>query len=76
MYDIETKKSKHRLESHTDDINAVCFTQDDSFCHTVLSGGDDKSIYLWDLRAHHEPQGCFVGHLEGITYLSPKGDDR
>jgi WD repeat-containing protein 23 len=58
-------------------VNAVCFADDS---HNVLiSGSDDTFLKVWDrrsLRSHSRPSGVFIGHTEGVTYVSSKGDGR
>ena len=58
-----------------------------SFCHFFLSFPPFSSLspsnplQLWDRRAlsrgeRYYPVGAFSGHVEGITYIDPKGDGR
>lgn len=59
-----------------DDVNAVCFADEGS--NILISGSDDMSIRVWDRRTLHGEMatGVLVGHTEGVTYVSPKGDGR
>jgi len=45
----------------------------------LISASDDSFLKVWDRRSlgtTAKPAGVFVGHTEGITYVSPKGDGR
>lgn len=78
VYDIEYKKTLVEQDAHDDDINSVCFAEADS-PHILLSGSDDTFIKLWDRRAMKSSRkavGNLVGHIEGITCVSTKGDGR
>ncbi|CAL8090526.1 unnamed protein product [Calicophoron daubneyi] len=56
------------------DLNAV--TTVDITGHTILAGGDDTNIRLFDLRALNKGAlAVFTGHFDGITYLDPKQPD-
>jgi WD repeat-containing protein 23 len=57
-------------DAHGDDINAVCFA--DASGNLLVSGSDDCSLKLWDRRSlgSGKPSGVFLGHCEGITYVS------
>jgi DDB1- and CUL4-associated factor 11 len=71
--------------AHTNDVNAVAFA-DEKNSNLVFSGSDDAMIHVWDRRVFRSsargssdegtarPDGSFVGHTEGITYISGKGD--
>eukprot|EP00898_Chlorokybus_atmophyticus_P005696 jgi/Chlat1/6127/Chrsp409S05660 len=77
IYDIETKRRTLRVHAHRDDINSVCFA--DSNPNIVYSGSDDCLIKVWDrrlLRSGTSPQGVLIGHCEGITHVTSKGDGR
>ena len=64
--------------AHDGDVNAVAFI--DSATHILASGGDDGVCKIWDRRALREtdpvPVGLLAGHIDGITYIDPKGDGR
>jgi len=76
VYDIDSQKVLFQLDGHNDDVNAVCFADDSS--HVLYSGSDDSYIKVWDLRSMRggKESGVLVGHKEGITYLTTKGDGR
>ncbi|KAG0147111.1 hypothetical protein CROQUDRAFT_656401 [Cronartium quercuum f. sp. fusiforme G11] len=76
-YDVERKVSLLNVTGHTDDTNAVCFA--DKFDPNILvSGSDDTYIKVWDRRSLQDakPAGVLIGHTEGLTYVSAKGDGR
>ncbi|GAA6010081.1 hypothetical protein JCM11491_005858 [Sporobolomyces phaffii] len=77
LYDIESKRTILRVNAHRDDVNAVAFGSD-SDSNLLLSGSDDCFVKVWDRRSlsGERPSGVLVGHTEGITWVSPKGDGR
>jgi len=78
LYDRTSNSRTLRIEGHDDDVNAVSFV--DSATHILASGGDDGLCKIWDRRAlresHPVPVGTLAGHLDGITYIDPRGDGR
>ncbi|XP_076337040.1 DDB1- and CUL4-associated factor 11-like isoform X3 [Tachypleus tridentatus] len=78
IYDRELNKRSLKVRSHEDDVNTVDFA--DSTSQIIFSGGDDGLCKVWDRRALNEefpkPVGVLAGHLDGITYIDPKGDGR
>lgn len=78
VYDLEARRKLLSLEGHMADVNAVCFA--DVTSNICISGSDDCVAKVWDRRAltsqYAKPSGVLVGHTEGITYVSPKGDAR
>ena len=78
VYDIEAQRVVSRAHAHKDDVNSVCFADDND--QVYLSGSDDCMIKVWDRRCGegkvHRAQGMLPGHTEGLTYISPKGDGR
>ncbi|KAG6842431.1 hypothetical protein C0991_007561 [Blastosporella zonata] len=47
--------------------------------NVLVSASDDSFIKVWDRRslgASQKPSGVLIGHTEGITYVSAKGDGR
>ncbi|RKP11028.1 WD40-repeat-containing domain protein, partial [Thamnocephalis sphaerospora] len=79
LYDIETQRLILRQTGHKDEVNAVCYA-DAHASHILYSGSDDTLINVWDRRvmcsSKSDPVGVFPGHLEGITFVSSKGDGR
>ena len=59
-------------------MNSVCFL--DSSTQVLASAADDGLCKVWDRRALREddpvPVGELAGHVDGLTYVSPKGDGR
>jgi WD repeat-containing protein 23 len=83
VYDIERKTVISATNAHDDDINAVSFADNSYRSDVVFSGGDDNLIKAWDRRmmtgqgeAGARPQGILIGHTEGITHITAKGDGR
>ena len=78
VYDRGSNQRSLRVDAHEDDVNAVAFI--DSATHILASGGDDGICKIWDRRALREtdpvPVGVLAGHIDGITYIDPKGDGR
>ncbi|KAF9357089.1 hypothetical protein BGX26_004263 [Mortierella sp. AD094] len=77
---IYGKTVLHSVKAHRDDVNSVCFAEPTS-SQVVFSGSDDHLIKVWDRRSmsgggHSVPSGILVGHAEGITYVTSKGDSR
>ncbi len=67
-----------QIDAHEDDVNTVAFV--DSTTHILASGGDDGICKIWDRRSLREsdprPVGILAGHIDGITYIDPRGDGR
>ncbi|KAL0570845.1 hypothetical protein V5O48_011117 [Marasmius crinis-equi] len=67
-----------RIEAHEDDINSCCWA-DTASGNVLVSASDDTYLKVWDRRslgASQKPSGVLVGHTEGLTYVSAKGDGR
>lgn len=76
VYDLISNRVVTKVpNAHSDDINSVCFANREE-SNIVFSGGDDRVIKVWDRRAlgNGLAAGSFIGHAEGITNLSSKGD--
>ncbi|ORY74595.1 WD40-repeat-containing domain protein [Protomyces lactucae-debilis] len=76
VYDIEARKTVLGVTGHRDDVNAVCWA--DESTNVLFSGSDDSVIRVWDRRSMVDGRasGVLAGHLEGITFISPKKDGR
>jgi WD40 repeat protein len=48
VWDLETGKLLHKLEGHTDQINAISLTPDG---RKAVSGSSDKTMIVWDLES-------------------------
>nr|CDI51619.1 wd40 repeat-like protein [Melanopsichium pennsylvanicum 4] len=77
VYDIEARRRVLRVEGHSDDVNAVAFA-DAASSNVLISGSDDSFVKVWDRRSLSggKAAGVLMGHTEGVTYVSPKGDGR
>jgi WD repeat-containing protein 23 len=77
VFDIERNMSILRIPGHDDDVNAVCFGDQNS-PHILYSGSDDTTLKVWDRRSMGDGRaaGVFLGHTEGLTYVDSKGDGR
>lgn len=67
-----------KINAHSDDINSCCWA-DTSSGNVLVSASDDTFLKIWDRRslgASQKPSGVLIGHTEGITYVSAKGDGR
>ncbi|KAG0050738.1 hypothetical protein BGZ83_004485 [Gryganskiella cystojenkinii] len=80
VYDIESRTVLHSVMAHRQDVNSVCFAEPSS-SQVIFSGSDDGTVKVWDRRSmrggrNSAPSGVLVGHSEGITYVTSKGDNR
>lgn len=77
MYDLEKNAPTLSIDAHRDDVNSVCWA-DKASKHILCSASDDGYVKIWDRRSlsSGKPSGVLVGHTEGITCVSPKGDGR
>ncbi|KAH0535208.1 DDB1- and CUL4-associated factor 11 isoform X1 [Cotesia glomerata] len=77
-YDRECHQPAIKIKGHTDDVNAVAFA--DNTSQILYSGGDDGLCKVWDRRTLNEanphPVGVLAGHMDGITFIDPRGDGR
>ncbi|XP_012140236.2 DDB1- and CUL4-associated factor 11 [Megachile rotundata] len=78
IYDRECHQRAFRIEAHDNDVNTVVFADDTS--QILYSAGDDGLCKVWDRRTLNEtdphPVGVLAGHMDGITYIDPRGDGR
>ena len=61
----ETNKITHVLTGHAGSILSLAFSNDDA---RLVSGGDDRTLRIWDLRNAATPE---LKKIEGLT-LIPK----
>ncbi|XP_017794296.1 PREDICTED: DDB1- and CUL4-associated factor 11 isoform X2 [Habropoda laboriosa] len=78
VYDRECHQRAFRIEGHDNDVNTVAFA--DNTSQILYSAGDDGLCKVWDRRTLNEtdpnPVGVLAGHMDGITYIDPRGDGR
>ncbi|TBU63826.1 WD40 repeat-like protein [Dichomitus squalens] len=78
VYDLIANKRTVKISGHTDDVNSCCWA-DTASGNVLISASDDTFVKVWDRRslaATRKPSGVLIGHTEGITYVSAKGDGR
>ncbi|KAG9011627.1 hypothetical protein FRB93_002688 [Tulasnella sp. JGI-2019a] len=79
VYDLGAMRCTLRINAHDDDVNSCCWA-DTSSGNVLVSASDDTSLKVWDRRSlgggGEKPSGVLIGHTEGITHVSPKGDGR
>ncbi|XP_026277378.1 DDB1- and CUL4-associated factor 11 isoform X2 [Frankliniella occidentalis] len=78
IYDRFSNQRVLKIEGHYGDVNTVAYA--DSTSHILYSGSDDSLCKVWDRRTLSEsdpkPVGVLAGHLDGITFIEPRGDGR
>ncbi|THH33102.1 hypothetical protein EUX98_g1080 [Antrodiella citrinella] len=79
VYDLLAEKRTAKIKAHEDDINSCCWA-DTASGNILISASDDTVLKVWDRRSlggeSQTPSGVLIGHTEGITYVSAKGDGR
>jgi len=78
VYDLLSDRRTVKIMAHNDDVNSCCWA-DTASGNVLISASDDTFIKVWDRRslgASQNPSGVLIGHTEGITYVSAKGDGR
>ncbi|KAJ6601263.1 WD40 repeat-like protein [Mycena vulgaris] len=78
VYDLLANRRTVKIEAHKDDVNSCCWA-DTSSGNVLVSASDDSFLKIWDRRSlgvSQKPSGVLMGHTEGITYVSAKGDGR
>ena len=76
IYDLMANRVSTSVNNtHTDEINSVCFANR-MHSNIIFSGSDDGLIKVWDRRAlnSNRPAGVFIGHTEGVAHIASKGD--
>ncbi|KZT02499.1 WD40 repeat-like protein [Laetiporus sulphureus 93-53] len=78
VYDLLADQRTVKIRAHGDDVNSCCWA-DTASGNVLISASDDTFIKVWDRRSlgtSQKPSGVLIGHTEGITYVSAKGDGR
>ncbi|KII94042.1 hypothetical protein PLICRDRAFT_36272 [Plicaturopsis crispa FD-325 SS-3] len=78
VYDLEADRRTVNILAHTDDVNSCCWA-DTASGNVLISASDDSFLKVWDRRSlgsSPRPSGVLIGHTEGITNVSAKGDGR
>ncbi|KAF8846158.1 WD40 repeat-like protein [Paxillus ammoniavirescens] len=78
VYDLLADRRTVKIRAHSDDVNSCCWA-DTASGNVLISASDDTFLKVWDRRslgASPKPSGVLVGHTEGITNVSAKGDGR
>ncbi|TDL28344.1 WD40 repeat-like protein [Rickenella mellea] len=78
VYDLGAHKRTVKIVAHGDDVNSCCWA-DTASGNVLISASDDTFLKVWDRRSlgsSPKPSGVLIGHTEGITYVSAKGDGR
>jgi DDB1- and CUL4-associated factor 11 len=74
VYDLVTNRISSKIsDAHNDEINSVCFANR-AHSNLIFTGSDDSLVKVWDRRALVKEAGSFVGHSEGVTHVTSKGD--
>ncbi|KAG8219620.1 WD40-repeat-containing domain protein [Butyriboletus roseoflavus] len=78
VYDLLADRRTVKIKAHSDDVNSCCWA-DTASGNVLISASDDMFLKVWDRRSlggSQKPSGVLVGHTEGITNVSAKGDGR
>ncbi|KAI0257008.1 WD40-repeat-containing domain protein [Lactifluus subvellereus] len=78
VYDLLANRRTVKIEAHQDDVNSCCWA-DTASGNVLISASDDTFLKVWDRRSlgsSQKPSGVLIGHTEGITNVSAKGDGR
>jgi len=78
VYNLLANRRTVKFDAHQGDVNSCCWA-DSASGNVLVSGSDDTFVKVWDRRlfgSSHRPLGVFIGHTEGITNVSAKGDGR
>ncbi|KAF8528109.1 WD40-repeat-containing domain protein [Hysterangium stoloniferum] len=78
VYDLLSDRTTMTIKAHESDVNSCCWA-DTASGNVLISASDDTFLKVWDRRSlgsNQKPSGVLVGHTEGITYVSAKGDGR
>ncbi|KAF8265761.1 WD40-repeat-containing domain protein [Lactarius quietus] len=78
VYDLLANRRTVKIDAHQDDVNSCCWA-DTASGNVLISASDDTFLKVWDRRSlgsSQTPSGVLIGHTEGITNVSAKGDGR
>ncbi|PFH52343.1 hypothetical protein AMATHDRAFT_140392 [Amanita thiersii Skay4041] len=78
VYDLLANRRTVKIDAHDDDVNSCCWA-DTASGNVLVSASDDTFLKVWDRRSlgsSQKPSGVLIGHTEGLTYVSAKGDGR
>ncbi|THH13014.1 hypothetical protein EW146_g7163 [Bondarzewia mesenterica] len=78
VYDLLADRRTVKIIAHADDVNSCCWA-DTASGNVLISASDDTFLKVWDRRSlgsSKRPSGVLIGHTEGITNVSAKGDGR
>ncbi|KAI0319054.1 WD40-repeat-containing domain protein [Amylostereum chailletii] len=78
VYDILADRRTVKIDAHQEDVNSCCWA-DAASGNVLVSASDDTFVKVWDRRSlgsSQRPSGVLIGHTEGITNVSAKGDGR
>ncbi|KAI0275309.1 WD40-repeat-containing domain protein [Gloeopeniophorella convolvens] len=78
VYDLLAHRRTVKINAHDDDVNSCCWA-DTASGNVLISASDDTFLKVWDRRSlgsSQKPSGVLIGHTEGITNVSAKGDGR
>jgi DDB1- and CUL4-associated factor 11 len=74
VFDLMSNRISSRIsDAHDDEINSVCFANREH-SQLIFTGSDDSLVKVWDRRALVKEAGSFIGHSEGVTHVTSKGD--
>lgn len=65
-WDFKQKSNQptHVIKAHTQEINTIDFNQYNEFL--FLTGSNDKTVALWDLRQTSKRLHSFEGHTDDV----------
>ncbi|TFY70898.1 hypothetical protein EVG20_g2103 [Dentipellis fragilis] len=78
VYDLLADRRTVKIHAHENDVNSCCWA-DSASGNVLVSASDDTFLKVWDRRSlgsSPKPSGVLIGHTEGITNVSAKGDGR
>lgn len=70
LWDIKSNAEKpiQGVRAHDSDVNCVAFNPYDEY--TLVTGGSDNAVKLWDIRKLVQPMHTMEGHEEGVYQVS------